>query len=378
MRIDTTPVRAFLEPRHHELAEELELFAAAQTDLPNLHDDDEARRQARVWLERLGKAGLIAQGVGNPDMRAVCLIRETLGAISTLADSVYALQCLGSMPIMLAGNEQQKELLDSVREGKSMAAFAMTEAEAGSDVVSMKTSARPHEDGFVLEGEKCFITNAGLADFYTVFAKTDAMAGHRGLSCFLVPADTPGLRFVGPQVMSAPHPLGRIAFEHCRLPASSLIGELGQGFKLGMMTLDYMRSTVGAAACGMAARALAEATHHVRARRQFGKALVEFQLVQHSLAGMAIDLTASRLMVYRAVWEKDGGAERVTLESAMAKAYACEAAQRVVDEAIQLHGGAGVMRDSVVDHLYRSVRALRIYEGATDIQHLVIARELLK
>ncbi|MGE0495099.1 MAG: acyl-CoA dehydrogenase family protein [Vulcanimicrobiota bacterium] len=378
MRVETAPVRAFLEPHHHQLADRLEQFAAAQSDLPNLHDDEQARVQARVWLERLGQADLIAYGVGTPDMRAVCLIREVLAATSTLADSVYALQCLGSLPIMLAGSAEQKELLNAVRAGQTMAAFAMTEAEAGSDVVSMKTSARPEGHGFVLEGEKCFITNAGLADFYTVFAKTDAMAGHRGLSCFLVKADNPGLRFVGPQVMSAPHPLGRIAFEQCRVPREALVGELGQGFKLGMMTLDYMRSTVGAAACGMAARALAEATQHVRARRQFGKALVEFQLVQHRLAGMAIELDASRLLVYRAVWEKDAGAARVTLESAMAKAFACEAAQRVVDAAIQLHGGAGVMRDSVVDHLYRSVRALRIYEGATDIQHLVIARELVK
>jgi acyl-CoA dehydrogenase len=230
----------------------------------------------------------------------------------------------------------------------------------------------------VLTGRKTFISNAGLADFYVVFASTDPAAGRKGLSCFVVPAETPGLLFQGAQVLSAPHPLGDIAFADCRVPADHRLGAEGRGLALGLATLDRLRATVGAAACGMAARALAEALSHARTRRQFGQPLAEFQLVQQKLARMATDLAAARLLVYRAAAAADAGAERVTLESAMAKAFATEVAQRIVDDAVQILGGRGVLASHPVDRLYRSVRALRIYEGTTEIQHLVIAGQLLK
>ncbi|MEE8524812.1 MAG: acyl-CoA dehydrogenase family protein, partial [Thermoanaerobaculia bacterium] len=246
-----------------------------------------------------------------------------------------------------------------------------------SDVAAIKTRARRDGGDYVLDGGKHLITNAGVADFYTVFAVTTPGAGTRGLSCFVVEADRPGFRFVRPQVLSEPHPLGEIAFEGCRVPAGLRLGAEGEGFKLGMRTLDRLRATVAAAACGMAERALAEALAHARERRQFGRPLADFQLTQQKLARMATDLTAARLLVYRAAAAADSGAERVTLEAAMAKSFATEAAQRIVDDAVQILGGRGVLADSPVDRLYRAVRALRIYEGATEVQHLVIARQLL-
>jgi acyl-CoA dehydrogenase len=262
--------------------------------------------------------------------------------------------------------------------GRAMAAFAMTESVAGSDVAAMATTARRDGDLYVLNGSKTFISHAGIADFYTDFASTDPTLGAKGVSCFVVPANTPGLRFAGAQVLSAPHPLGDIVFEECRVPEANRLGEEGRGFALGLRTLDRLRATVGAAACGMAARALDEALRHARSRRQFGKPLAEFQLVQDKLARMATDLTAARLLVYRAAWAADQGADRVTLEAAMAKSFATEAAQRIVDDAVQILGGAGVLASHPVDRLYRSVRALRIYEGTTEIQRLVIAGALLK
>jgi acyl-CoA dehydrogenase len=292
---------------------------------------------------------------------------------------VFALQALGTLPILASGNARMRERwANDALAGRSMGAFAMTEKQAGSDVGAIETVARRDGGDYVLDGAKRFISNAGIADFYTVFASTDRTAGGKGISCFVVPADASGLRFVGAQVLSAPHPLGEIAFESCRVPAENRLGEEGRGFALGLRTLDRLRATVGAAACGMAARALAEALRHVRERRQFGKPLAEFQLVQDKLARMATDLAASRLLVHRAAWQADHGAERVTLEAAMAKSHATEAAQRIVDDAVQLLGGEGVLATHPVDRLYRAVRALRIYEGATDIQRLVIAGQLLK
>jgi acyl-CoA dehydrogenase len=292
---------------------------------------------------------------------------------------VFALQGLGVVPILLSGNAAMRERwLAPTLAGQAMAAFAMTEPGAGTDVASLATRARRDGDHYVLDGGKCFISNAGIADYYSVFASTDPAAAGRGISCFVVPADTPGLRFVGPQVLSSPHPLGEIAFEGCRVPAANRLGDDGRGLALGLKTLDRLRATVGAAACGMAARALAEAIAHARARKQFGKPLAEFQLVQEKLARMATELTAARLLVYRAAHAADQGAERVTLEAAMAKLYATEAAQRIVDDAVQVLGGAGVLAAHPVDRLYRSVRALRIYEGTSEVQHLVIAGQLLK
>lgn len=385
---DLEAVRTFLEPRHFQLAEEVGAFAAREiATLEPRHDDEGARAQALRILRLLGQGGWSGHAVpadfggaaSAPDFRACCLIRETLAAASPLADSVFALQCLGSMPITLSGSrEQRRHYLPGVARGERMAAFAMTELDAGSDVSSMQTRARRDGDGYRLDGGKAFITNAGVADYYVVFAVTDAAAGTRGLTTFLVEATTPGLRFVGPQVLSEPHPLGELAFEDCRLPASARLGGEGEGFKIGMRTLDRLRPTVAAAACGMAERALAEALAHVRRRRQFGQPLAGFQLTQQKLARMATDLTAARLLTYRAAAAADGGAPRITLEAAMAKSFATEAAQRIVDDAVQLLGGRGVLRDSPVDRLYRAVRALRIYEGTTEIQHLVIARQVLE
>ena len=298
------------------------------------------------------------------------------------------------MPITLAGSAAQRDRwLPAVARGAAMAAFAMTEPEAGSDVSSMATVAvrfpgTPENDGYVLDGRKTFISNAGIADFHVVFAATDKEAGSRGLSCFLVEAGAPGFSFLGPQILSSPHPLGELGFSDCRVPAESRIGPEGEGFKLGMRTLDRLRPTVAAAACGMAARALAEATAHARERRQFGKTLAEFQIVQEKLAIMATELAAARLLVYRAAWEGDTAdiadiakvqdGARVSLAAAMAKAFATEAAQRIVDAALQILGGKGALAENPVERLYRSVRALRIYEGTTEIQHLIIARHLLR
>jgi len=375
----TEEIDAFLDDPQRQLAREVDDFAAERiAPLPPPADDAEARRQAREILARLGSAGVLRYT--NPlDLRACCLIREALGAASSLADEVFALQALGSTPIAMAGSDELKQRwLSAVVEGRAMAAFAMTEPEAGSDVASLQTTARRDGGDYVIDGGKTLISNSGIADFYTVFAKTDPDAGHRGISCFVVGADNPGLELVKPLVLSAPHPLGELAFHGCRVPTSARVGDEGQGFKLGMATLDALRTTVAAAAAGMARRALDEALAYVTERRQFGQPLAEFQMVQNRLARMAIDLSASRLLVYRAAMEKDRGAARVTLPSAMAKAFATEAAQRIIDDAVQLVGGRGVLAEHIVDRLYRAIRPLRIYEGATDVQHIVIARALLK
>ena len=376
---DLRPIRAFLDPAHASLAEAIGAFAADElAPRPEPPDDPAARREARVLLERMGEAGWL-EPIRRQDWRACCIAREALAAASPLADAVFALQALGTLPLLMSGNQamQERWAADAVR-GRAMAAFAMTEPEAGSDIAAIATTARLQGTEYVINGNKTFISNAGIADFYAVFASTDPAAGGKGISCFVVPADAPGLRFVGPQVLSAPHPLGEIAFHDCRVPADHRLGEEGGGLALGLKTLDRLRATVGAAACGMAARALTEAMGHARTRRQFGKPLSEFQLVQERLARMATDLTAARLLVYRAAWAADRGAERVTLEAAMAKSFATEAAQRIVDDAVQILGGLGVMASHPVDRLYRAVRSLRIYEGTTEIQRLVIAGQLLR
>ncbi|MBZ0111831.1 MAG: acyl-CoA dehydrogenase family protein [Thermoanaerobaculia bacterium] len=383
----TEPIAAFLEPRHFELAEKLTEFTRSELLSLEFPEDDQAgRRQARELLSLLGKAGLLRHvvlpehgGVPTaPDFRAACLIRETLAAFSPLADAVFALQALGSQPIANAGTEAQKATwLPRVAAGEAMAAFAMTEPEAGSDVGGMSTEATTTADGFVLNGTKTLISNAGLADFYCVLALTDPKADRQRISFFLVPADTPGLRFVRPLIMSAPHPLGEISFEGCRLPSHALVGPLGSGLRTGLATLDRLRPTVAAAAGGMAQRALTLALDHAKTRHQFGAPLAELPIIQDKLAQMAMEITTSRLITFRAAWEADRGKERITVEAAMAKAHATEAAQRVVDQAIQILGGTGVLAHHPIDHLYRSVRALRIYEGSTEVQHLVIARHLL-
>ncbi len=376
---DTHPLRAFLDNTHVDLGTRIDQFTAAEIlPLTAPSDDATARDQAREILGTLGEGGWYAPIV-DQDLRSVALIRESLASASPLADAVYALQALGSTPVVLAGNaEQKKRLLPAILEGKAMTAFAMTEPEAGSDVASMTTTATRSGSDYVLQGRKTLISNAGIADYYTVFASVDRSRGSKGIACFVVPADTPGLQFVRPQIMSAPHPLGEIAFVDCVVPASALIADAPDGFKLGLRTLDRLRATVAAAACGMAGRALDEALKHASERQQFGKPLVDFQLTQAKIAEMSTELMAARLLVYRAVWEADTGAARVTVESAMAKAFATEAAQRIVDKAVQIVGGKGVLMDHVVDHLYRAVRALRIYEGTTEVQYLTIAGQLTK
>jgi acyl-CoA dehydrogenase len=377
--VDTAPVRAFLDDKHVTLAESVSEFAARKlAPLPEPKDDAAGRQQARELLDKLGAAGWF-QPIRDQDWRACCIVREALAAASPLADAVFALQALGTVPILLSGNEKMRSRWATPAfTGQAMASFAMTEPEAGSDVASLGATAEPDGDAYVLSGTKTFISNAGIADFYTVFATTDRAKKDKGIACFVVAADTPGLRFVRPLVLSAPHPLGEIAFQKVRVPGECRLDAVGEGFKLGLATLDRVRATVGAAACGMASRALAEALAHAKSRKQFGKPLVDFQLIQEKLARMATDLTAARLLVYRAAWEKDRGAPRVTLEAAMAKAFATEAAQRIVDDAVQILGGRGVLADHPVDRLYRSVRALRIYEGTTEIQHLIIAGQLVK
>jgi acyl-CoA dehydrogenase len=376
---DLALVRTFLDSSHADFAGRFAEFARAEiAPRPAPTDDPAGRKEARALVPLLGGGDWFRPIVAQ-DLRACCLVRETLGEVSPLADAVFALQALGTVPLLLAGTAAQRERwLGPIVAGEVMTAFAMTEPGAGSDVAAIATSARRDGGEYVLDGAKTLISNAGIADLYTVFASTDPSRGAKGISCFLVPADTPGLRFTRPQVLSAPHPLGEIAFDRCRLPAEALLGEEGRGYALGLATLDRVRPTVAAAACGMASRALAEALAHVKGREQFGSPLARFQLVQQKLARSATDLAAARLLTYRAAFEKDQGKERITLEAAMAKAFATEMAQRAVDDAIQLIGGQGVLADHPVDRLYRAVRALRIYEGTTEIQHLIVAGELLK
>jgi len=375
------PVRAFLTPHHDAIADRALAFARDHLlPMPAPTTDAEGRLQARRVLDHLAGSGLLA-AIAPFDLRACCLIREALAWASPLADEVFALQALGAMPILLAGDaDQHARFAAGLVAGTQMGGFAMTEPQAGSDVGALTTRAVKDGDGYRIDGFKTLISNAGIADQYVVFASTDPAAGAKGLSCFVVPADAEGVRFVRPLVLSAPHPLGELAFEGCWVPESARLGPEGAGFRTGMATLDRLRPTVAAAATGMAARALDESLSYVKSRSQFGRAIAEFQLVQDKLAVMATELTASRLLLYRAAWEHDTATtpgKRITLESAMAKSYATEAAQRIVDSAVQLHGGSGVLADSIVDRLYRSVRALRIYEGTTEVQHLVIARHLL-
>lgn len=377
--LDTAPIGIFLDAHHQRLAAGVRVFVKEELALVGeAPDDDRARNLARPICTALGEGGWLAP-IGAQDFRGCCLVRERLAYASPLADAVFALQGLGCTPLALAGTGTQRDRwLEPALRGGAIAAFAMTEPEAGSDVASLRTRALRDGDGFVLNGEKTLISNAGIADFYLTFAVTDPQAGTRGISAFVVPADSPGLRFVKAQVLAEPHPLGEIRFEDCRIGADSLVGEEGRGLGLGLATLDRLRPTVGAAACGIAARALEEALRHAVEREQFGRALADFGITQEKLGRMATDLTAARLLVYRAAWTRDRGAERTDVESAMAKAFATEMAQRVVDDAVQILGGRGVLAEHPVDRLYRAVRALRIYEGTTEVQRLIIAEHMIR
>jgi acyl-CoA dehydrogenase len=365
----------FFEPGHRELKAELDAFAAELG--PLAHDDADADATCRTLVRRLGESGLLRLSV-ELDVRSLCLARETLAYQGGLPDFAFAMQGLGSGAVTLFGTEAQKaELLPAVREGTAIAGFALSEPDAGSDVAALAMTAQLDGDAYVLDGVKTWISNGGIADVYIVFARTGDAPGARGLSAFLVDADAPGLRVAERIEVIAPHPLATLAFEGCRVPVEHLIGGSGNGFKVAMATLDVFRPTVGAAALGFARRALDEALTRVASRELFGAPLADLQLVQGKLADMALDIDAAALLVYRAAWAKDAGAARITREAAMAKLYATEAAQRVVDAAVQLHGGLGVKSGHPVERLYREVRALRIYEGASEVQQVIIARQAL-
>jgi acyl-CoA dehydrogenase len=311
-------------------------------------------------------------------VRSLCLIRETLARHDGLADFVFAMQGLGTGALSLFGTGAQRQLwLNRTRHGKAISAFALSEPQSGSDVANIELSATRDGDDYVLNGEKTWISNGGIADVYTLFARTGEAAGAKGISAFIVPADTPGLVIAERLEVIAPHPLARLVFDNCRVPASALVGAPGQGFRIAMSVLDVFRSTVAAAALGFARRALDEAISRANGRHLFGAPMADLQMVQGHIADMALDIDAAALLVYRAAWLKDNGAERVSREAAMAKLYATDHAQSVIDKAVQIHGGDGVRKGSVVERLYREIRALRIYEGASDVQKIIIARHEL-
>jgi acyl-CoA dehydrogenase len=371
----------FFESRHREVAERLETWAPANLPETDDGDVDEACRKLVSVLGRDGWLKFTAPGEGENeriDVRTLALIRETLARQSGLADFAFAMQGLGAGPISLFGSlEQRNAWLPRTRAGKAIAAFALSEPDSGSDVANIVTMARRDGNGFILDGEKTWISNGGIADFYVVFARTGEAPGARGLSAFIVEADNPGLEIAERLHVIAPHPLARLRFDRCRVAPSALIGDAGEGFKIAMTTLDVFRTTVGAAALGFARRALDETLRRAAGRHLFGAPLAELQMVQGHIADMALEIDAAALLVYRAAWTKDMGAARVTREAAMAKLFATEAAQRVIDAAVQIHGGDGVRSGHPVETLYREIRALRIYEGASDVQKVVIARSAL-
>ena len=365
----------FLDDRHRALKAELDDFGAGLG--PLAYDETDVDATCRALVTRLAEAGLLRLSV-ELDVRSLCLARETLAYHGGLADFAFAMQGLGSGAVALFGTDAQKNaLLPRVVAGEAIAAFALSEPDAGSDVAAVATTARRDGDKFVLDGVKTFISNGGIADTYVVVARTGEEPGARGLSAFLVDAGNPGLRIVDRIHVIAPHPLATIAFDGCRVPADALIGTAGGGFKVAMATLDVFRPTVGAAALGLARRAFDETLAHVRTRELYGAPLAELQLVQGKLAEMALAIDTSALLIYRAAWAKDNGAARITREAAMAKLYATESAQRVIDSAVQLHGALGVAVGHPVERLYREVRAMRIYEGASEVQQLIIAKQAL-
>jgi acyl-CoA dehydrogenase len=375
----------FFDAAHRSFARSLGEWAdATMSGLP--YDAVDAACRARV--RALGDAGFLKAVVPAEhgglfprlDVRTLCLAREILAWRDGLADFAFAMQGLGSGAITLYGSDAIKaRYLPPVRDGRAIAAFALSEPEAGSDVAALTTTARPDGPGHVrLDGRKTWISNGGIADFYVVFARSGEGAGAKGLSAFVVDADTPGLIVAERIEVSKPHPLATLDFVGMRVPIASRLGRPGEGFKVAMATLDIFRSSVGAAALGFARRALFEMVERAVGRKLFGAPLADLQLTQAAIADSATEVDASALLVYRAAWHKDQGAARVTREAAMAKMFATEAAQRVIDRAVQLHGGLGVTRGVKVEELYREIRALRIYEGATEVQKLVIARETMK
>lgn len=367
----------FFGDHHRSLARGLEAWCAAH--LPVDHSDTDAA--CRTLVAALGKGGWLqysgADAGESLDVRSLCLIRETLARHDGLADFSFAMQGLGMGAVSLFGTPEHRAWLARTRTGRAIAAFALTEPASGSDVAATTTTAIRTPDGWRLDGEKTWISNGGIADVYVIFARTGEAPGAKGLSAFLMPADVAGLSVAERLSVIAPHPLARLTLTDVRLPEGALIGVAGDGFKIAMSVLDVFRSTVGAAALGFARRALDEALARVKTRRIQGAPLSDLQMVQGHLADMALKIDAAALLIYRAAWTKDQGAPRITREAAMAKLYATEAAQEVIDMAVQLHGGEGVHAGAVVESLYREIRALRIYEGASDVQRVVIARSIL-
>ena len=374
----------FFEERHRELARDLEAWVSAHLAASHDANIDEA---CRKLVRELGSGGWLKYAIGGTaygaeadsiDTRAICIIRETLARHSGLADFAFAMQGLGSGAITLFGTEAQKQkYLTRVGSGASIAAFALSEPEAGSDAAAMQCEATQHGDSYELNGEKTFISNGGIADFYVVFARTSESAGSRGITAFIVDAKTPGFEIAERIQVMAPHPLARLKFTNCRIGVSQRLGEPDQGFKVAMATLDVFRTSVAAAAVGFARRALEEALRRATSRKMFGQTLADFQLTQAKLAEMATGIDAAALLTYRAAWLRDQG-QNVTVAAAMAKMTATETAQKVIDAAVQMFGGQGVVSEEPVERLYREIRPLRIYEGATEVQQLIIARGVIK
>ena len=373
----------FLEPRHRALENALDAWATAHITQDHPHDVDAA---CRALVRLLGQGGWLRHAVAGTayggasevlDTRSLCLIRETLGRHSGLADFAFAMQGLGSGAISIDGTDAQKQrYLTRVAQGEAIAAFALSEPDAGSDVAAMACEARVEGDTVVLNGEKTWISNGGIADFYVVFARSGEAPGSRGISAFIVDADTPGFEIAERINVIAPHPLARLRFTNCRIPLTQRVGEAGQGFKVAMRTLDVFRTSVAAASLGFARRAMDEALQRATTRKMFKGVLADFQLTQAKLAQMATTIDSAALLTYRAAWQRDQG-RNVTREAAMAKMVATEGAQQVVDAAVQIWGGLGVVSEQAVERLYREIRSLRIYEGATEVQQLIIAREVL-
>lgn len=371
----------FFTEEHRNLAQSVAQFVAREIE-PRAAVEEDIEGLARDFVHLLAGAGLLNYSVAESklDIRALCLIREELAYSSALADVAFVMQGLGTYAIARAAPDHVRDFwLSRAANGKAIAAFALTEPNAGSDVAGIQTTARRDGETYVIDGRKRFISNAGIADFYLVFAKTGTREdGRPAISAFVVGSKMQGFRLVERTPLIAPHPIGEIAFDQCRVPAEDMVGSEGDGFKLAMETLDTFRASVGAAACGMARRALDQAIRYSSNRKQFGCVLSEHQLVQAKLADMITELDAARLLVYRAAYAKDNGADKITREASEAKLFATEAAFRIIDSAVQIHGGTGLVSGTVVERLYRDVRALRIYEGTSEIQKLVIAGQLLK
>ena len=369
----------FFEEHHRILAAAIERWC--RSHLPVDRGDIESACRALVAM--LGRDGWLTHSAADPDgsgtldLRAFCLIRETLARHDGLADFSFAIQGLGVGAISLFGTAAQRQWLKRTRAGTAIAAFALTEAASGSDVANIAMTGTRDGSDFILNGEKTWISNGGIADLYVVLARTGEGPGAKGISAFLVPGNVRGLSVAERLDVMAPHPLARIKFDGARVPATAMIGEPGEGFRIAMVTLDIFRIAVGAAALGFARRALDETIERTQGRSRFGAPLSQLQIVQASIAEMALDIDAAALLVYRAAWIKDTRAARITREAAMAKLFATERAQAVIDKAVQIHGGDGVRRGHIVESLYREIRALRIYEGASEIQKIVIARQTL-